>query len=223
MFRIRSILSSNELNDLDQLLEQGKFGDGAKTAGGAGQAIKSNLQLEPGDGIGIKANQMMQNILTKSEEFKAYSMPLRISPITFSRYTKGMEYGDHTDNAVNWAGQQFIRSDLSFTIFLSSPDEYEGGELIANVFGSELAVKYDRGDMVIYPSGLTHRVNAVTSGCRRVALGWLQSTVPQQERREIIHAIFQARNEILTSSGRTKSFMLLDFAFTNLHRMWLRV
>jgi len=78
-----------------------------------------------------------------------------------------MEYGDHTDIAVNWAGQQFIRSDLSFTIFLLSPDEYEGGELIANVFGGEPAVKYDRGDMVIYPSVLTHRVGAVTSGCRR--------------------------------------------------------
>jgi len=223
MFRIRNVLSGKELDILDQLLEHGKFSDGLKTAGGAGQSIKSNIQLEFSDPNGAKANDLVQNILMKNEDFKAYAMPLKVSPVTFSRYMKGMKYGDHTDVALNWGQQQVIRNDMSFTIFLSRPEEYEGGELIANVLEDELSVKYDRGDMVLYPSGLIHRVNEVTSGCRRVVLGWLQSTIPDQGHREIIHAIYRVRNEILHSSGRTRHFMLLDFALTNLQRIWLRI
>lgn len=223
MYRIKGLLSASDLDELDRLLEHGTFSDGRSSAGGAGHGIKSNVQLDPKDPNGPKANQLIHRVLSQHEDFKAYAMPLRISGITFSRYTQGMEYGDHTDNAINWTPRQVIRSDMSFTIFLSSPDEYQGGELIATVLGDEHAVKYDRGDMVIYPSGLIHRINEVTGGTRRVALGWLQSTVPQQERREIIHAVFKVRNDILVKSGRTKHFRLLDFAFTNLQRMWARV
>lgn len=223
MFRISGLLSDTDLDELDRLLEQGNFSDGAFSAGGAGQGIKSNIQLDPQDPTGPLASQLIHRALAQSEEFKAYAMPLKISDITFSRYSQGMKYGEHTDNAINWGPRQVIRSDISFTIFLAPPDEYTGGELIDDVLGDEVSVKYDRGDMVIYPSGLIHRVNEVTGGCRRVALGWLQSTVPQQERREIIHAIYRVRNEILVESGRTKHFMLLDFAFSNLQRMWARV
>lgn len=223
MFRIRGILSSTELDELDRLLGPGNFTDGGITAGGAGQSIKSNIQLDPQDPNGPEANQLVQRVLMQSEEFKAYAFPLKVSGITFSRYMKGMKYGDHTDNALNWSPRQVIRSDLSFTIFLSSPDEYEGGELIAHVLGDELSVKFDRGDMVLYPSALVHRVNEVTSGCRSAAVGWLQSTIPQQQHRELVHAVYQVRNEILTSAGRTKQFMLLDFVCTNLQRMWSQV
>lgn len=168
-------------------------------------------------------NDLVQRILAESPEFRAYAMPFKISPITFSRYESGMKYGDHTDKAVNWGHHGVIRSDLSFTIFLSPPDEYEGGELVANVLGSEEQVKFDRGDMVIYPSGLRHRVNEVTGGCRRVALGWLQSTVRSQEQREVILAIYNVMNDVLESSGRTEHFNQLAFAHANLMRMWTSV
>lgn len=223
MFRISGLLSGKDLDELDRLLDQGSFINGLTSAGGAGQGIKSNIQLSPQDPNGPAANQLVHRVLAQSEEFKSYAMPLKISDITFSRYTQGMSYGDHTDNAINWGPRQVIRSDMSFTIFLSPPDEYKGGELIANVLGDEVSVKYDRGDMVIYPSGLIHRVNEVSGGCRRVALGWLQSTIPQQDRREVLQAVLQVRNEVLVKSGRTKHFMMLDFVFTNLQRFWSRV
>ncbi|MEO8443577.1 MAG: Fe2+-dependent dioxygenase [Gammaproteobacteria bacterium] len=220
MFRIQSVLSISELDELERLLKPGKFTDGRISAGGAGQGIKSNLQLDPKDPSGPNANQLVHNALMKYEQFKSYAFPYKVSGITFSRYTAGMKYGEHTDNAVNWEPRQVIRSDLSFTIFLSSPDDYAGGELVLRVLGHDLPVKFDKGDMAIYPSGLVHRVNEVTSGCRRAAVGWLQSLIPQQERREILQAVFGVRNEILQSAGRTDQFLRLDFALSNLQRMW---
>lgn len=223
MFRVRALLTPAELQQLDSLLKAGTFSDGRITAGGAGQSIKSNAQLDPSDPNGPRANQLIKNALMRNEAFKSYAMPYRVSDLTFSRYEAGMHYGEHTDNAVNWMSQQVIRSDMSFTIFLSEPGEYEGGELIARILDEEVAVKGNRGDMVVYPSGLIHRVNEVTSGARRVALGWLQSTVPEQEKREILRAVFTTRNEILVAEGRSAHFQQLDFVFSNLQRMWTRV
>ncbi|MBL8201442.1 MAG: Fe2+-dependent dioxygenase [Chromatiales bacterium] len=220
MIRIRKVLSITELDELARLLKTGKFTDGRVSAGGAGQSIKSNLQLDPKDPNGPKANQLVHNALLRCEDFKACAYPHRVSGITFSRYMEGMKYGEHTDNPVNWDHGQVLRSDMSFTIFLSSPDEYEGGELVLRILGQEFAVKYELGDMAIYPSGLVHRVNEVTSGCRRAAIGWLQSLVPQQERREVLGAIWRVRNELLASAGRSDAFLQLDFAHSNLQRMW---
>jgi PKHD-type hydroxylase len=223
MHRIFEFLSGDDLDELDKLLDAGTFSDGLKTAGGAGQSIKSNVQLDVKDPNGPVANALVHRALMKSEEFKSYAYPYKVSDISFSRYLTGMKYGEHTDNPVNWGAKQVIRSDLSFTIFLSSADEYEGGELVANVLGDEQSIKLNRGDMVIYPSGLLHRVNEVKSGCRKTAIGWLQSLIPQQERREIIRSIYNVRNEILVNSGRSKHFMCLDFACANLQRMWTKI
>lgn len=223
MFRIHNVLASRELDELDRLLERGKFTDGRKSAGGAGQSIKNSLQLDQQDPNGPNANQLVKNALMNSDAFKSYAFPYKVSDITFSRYLTGMGYGEHTDNAINWDPRQVIRSDMSFTIFLSSPADYAGGELIIKILGDEKQVRFDRGDMAIYPSGLVHRVNTVTSGCRNVAIGWLQSLIPEQERREILHAVYQVRNQILVDAGRTEHFMHLDFAYSNLQRMWTQV
>ena len=223
MHKIGGILSGNDLQELDRLLTNGSFVDGLSSVGTRGQEIKSNLQLDAQDPNGPLANQLVQRVLAENPEFGAYAMPFKISPVTFSRYESGMKYGDHTDKPVNWSRHGVIRSDLSFTIFLSPPDEYEGGELVADVLGSEEQVKFDRGDMVIYPSGLRHRVNEVTGGCRRVALGWLQSTVRSQEQREVIQSIYNVMNDVLESSGRTEHFNQLAFAHANLLRMWTDV
>jgi PKHD-type hydroxylase len=161
--------------------------------------------------------------LTENDEFKNYAKPCKVSDITFSRYTAGMRYGDHIDEPVNWSPRGPLRSDLSFTIFLSPPGEYEGGELIAKVLDDEVSVKYGAGDMVIYPSGLMHRVNEVTGGCRRVALGWVQSMVPRHDYREILHAIERVRNKVLATSGRNEDYNALSFAHANLMRLWSEV
>jgi PKHD-type hydroxylase len=223
MHRIHGFLSGNDLQELERLLSEGAFSDGLSSVGAHGQEVKSNLQLDSTDPNGPLANQLVHRVLSESPEFKAYAMPFKVSSITFSRYQSGMKYGDHTDNPVNMSRRGVIRSDLSFTIFLSPPDEYDGGELVANVLGSEVPVKLDRGDMVIYPSGLMHRVNEVTRGCRKVAIGWLQSRIPSQEQREVVQAIDNVMHDMLNSSGRTGQFNQLSFAQSNLVRMWTKV
>ena len=223
MHRISGLLTPEQLDQLDELLDRAAYADGRATAGGAGQSIKSNLQVQSMDQFGSQANQLVLQALQQHEEFKMYALPLKITNITFARYTEGMSYGNHTDNALNWTPQQVIRSDLSFTIFLSDPDDYEGGELVANLHGEELAIKYGRGDMVIYPSGLPHHVNEVSSGVRQVAIGWAQSTILEQDHREILHAVYSTRNEILVREGRSEHFLRLDFAYSNLMRLWSRV
>ena len=223
MLRIRSLLSSDELEEIERLLEAGHFIDGLPSAGLAGQAIKSNLEMDPQDPNGLAAGQVIQNALRRSGEFKDYVMPFKTTGILFNRYLKGGYYGNHNDNPVNYGPQLIIRADVSLTIFLSSPEEYEGGELILNVMGQEISAKYDRGDMVIYPSGYIHRVNEVKDGCRKAAVCFVQSCIPQQEQREILRRIRQVRSEILLSDGRSKQFEQIDYVFTNLQRMWLQV
>lgn len=223
MFRIRGLLSSTDLDEIDRILGAGNFVDGRASAGATGQTIKSNLEMDPKDPNGLEANQIVQRALRQNREFVDYAMPFKITGILFNRYLKGMKYEDHNDNVVNWGPQLMIRNDLSFTIFLSSPNEYEGGELIVNVLGHEVSAKYDRGDMVIYPSGVIHRVNEVINGCRNAAIGMVQSTIPQQDRRELVHAVRQVRNDILDTAGRTKQFKLLEFVLTNLQRLWMQV
>jgi PKHD-type hydroxylase len=223
MLRIRGLLSNEELEEVDRLLEAGNFVDGLSSAGASGQLIKSNLEMDPQDPNGLAAGQIIQQAISKNQEFVDYAMPFKTTGILFNRYPQGAYYGDHNDNVVNYGPQLVIRADVSFTIFLSSPDEYEGGDLILNVMGQELSVKYDRGDMVIYPSGHIHRVNEVKSGCRNAAVCFVQSTIPQHEQREIVRTIRQVRSDILLRDGRSKQYEQVDYVFTNLQRMWLQV
>jgi PKHD-type hydroxylase len=223
VFRIRGVLSGTELDEIDRLLEGGNFIDGRASAGFAGQTIKSNLEMDPQDPNGAAAGEIVQAALRKNKEFIDYAMPIKISGILFNRYLKGMKYEDHNDNVVNLCPPQVLRNDMSFTLFLSSPDEYEGGELMISVLDNEMPAKYDRGDMVVYPSGLIHRVNEVMSGGRTAAVGMLQSSIPQQDRRELVNAVRQVRNDILETAGRTKNLKLMEFVLTNLQRMWIQL
>ena len=223
MLRIRGIVSSKELEEIDQLLLGGKYIDGKATAGFAGQTIKANLELSPEDPNGAAASEIVHRAMRQNPEFMGYAMPFKISGILYNQYQEGMRYDNHNDNVVNWGPQIIIRNDLSFTIFLSSPDEYDGGELVANVLGQEVSVKYERGDMIIYPSGLIHRVNEVTRGCRRAAAGFLQSTIPQQDRRDLVNEVRKVRNDLLDADGRSENFKRMEHVLTNLQRMWIQV
>ncbi len=223
MYRIRKLVAGNDLIELQRLFDEGRFVDGSFTVVDPGHSIKSNLQLDQTDPRGGAANQFVHRILSSNDEFKAYAYPLRVSSITFSRYEVGMQYGSHTDAPVNWSKHGAVRSDLSFTIFLSSPDEYDGGELVANVLDDEIKVKYELGDMVVYPSGLQHEVAEVTRGVRKAAVGWVQSSVPESDRREILRALDQVQRDIFAENGRCDRFNSVAYAYSNLVRMWSRV
>jgi PKHD-type hydroxylase len=131
-----------------------------------------------------------------------------------------MKYGDHYDSVLIPVPGGMLRTDLSFTVFLSAPDDYDGGELVINTMGIENRIKLNAGDLYVYPSGLRHRVNEVTRGCRDVAVGWIQSMFPMPDQRQVLHDLGVVARWILDTQGKTEEFDLLNGVGTQLRRMW---
>ena len=142
--------------------------------------------------------------------------PRHVTPLLFSRYHDGMEYGTHVDDPLMYN----LRSDVSFTLFLSDPATYTGGELVMETSGGEQAYKLNRGDMIAYPSTTLHRVNPVTSGERMAAVGWSQSYVRDQNQREILWELDVARRAIFDKEKKSREFDIISKAHANLLRMW---
>jgi PKHD-type hydroxylase len=170
MIIIENFLPQDKLEELKAILATCKYVDGIETAGGAAaKDMKSNLQVDHKDPNGAKANEYVLENVKACQPLQAYALPYKIGPITFSRYHEGMKYNNHIDAAIMPMPGAFLRTDVSFTIFLSGPDEYEGGELVIISDSTENSFKGKAGTLVAYSSGLLHRVNEVRSGSREVA------------------------------------------------------
>lgn len=173
MFCIADVLTAAQLQEIRTLLAEQPFQSGSRTAGWAATLVKNNEQLAPDASHYEKLQELIVAALSANEVFALAAMPKALRPIIFSRYTTGMGYGDHVDNAL-MGEQTRLRSDLSFTLFLSAPDEYGGGELMIEDTQGTHAYKLDAGALVLYPSDTLHRVETVTAGVRQVAVGWVQ-------------------------------------------------
>lgn len=222
MLLIEGFLAQSRLDELNGVLAPIPFLPGQGSGGVAGSLIKSNLQADGRHPHYAQANTLVAQALLAHPEVGAYALAHRITPVGFARYGAGMTYGDHVDSAVHALPNMVVRTDVSFTIFLSGPEEYEGGELVVNAMGAERVIKGKAGDLFLYPTGVTHRVNAVRSGWRKVAIGWFQSLVPNHEHREILHKLIAARNGLFKASGRTPEFENVNSAYENLLRMFAR-
>jgi PKHD-type hydroxylase len=220
MLLIEKAFPENVLAELMGILAKGSYVDGRNTASSAVESVKDNAQLDFRDPGYAKADGMVRQHLVGIEALQEYAIPVRSSNVLFSRYQPGMAYGDHVDAPMMRSGGQLIRADVSFTLFLCSPDEYEGGELVVSSMGAETVVKAQRGDVVAYPSDSLHHVNAITSGCRQVAVGWLQSLISSVEKRQIIYDLSLAKRLAYEESGKSEQFDLMSKSFVNLKRMW---
>ena len=150
------------------------------------------------------------------EVFVAAARPKRLVRLLISRYEPGMTYGTHVDDAMI----DGVRTDLSFTLFLSDPASYEGGELVVEDSYGERAIKLSPGELILYPSTTLHRVEPVTAGLRLAAVGWLRSYVRDAERREILFDLETALRQVHAERGKTPVFDLLVKTRTNLLRRW---
>lgn len=215
---IADVLNTEALAAVREAVAVGHFADGAATAGWAARLVKRNEQLAPGP-AGRAAQQRIVNALRANEVFTAAALPQRVAKPIFSRYGVGMYYGAHVDNAV--MGEDQLRTDVSVTVFLSAPEDYDGGELVIDTTGGEQAYKLAAGSAVIYPSTTLHRVNEVTRGARDVAITWVQSLVRGVERREILFDLERARRALFNRDGKTAEFDLLHKTAANLRRMWV--
>jgi PKHD-type hydroxylase len=213
---IDNVLTPEELQFFVESLSQANFVDGKKTAGWHAKLVKNNTQLEKTSERAVELTDIVKGALERNILLKTAVQPKIIHSILFSRYEKGMSYGSHTDNAFmgKW------RSDVSFTLFLSSPTTYSGGELVVATMCSDRSYKLEAGSAIVYPSSMLHRVEPVTEGVRLVAVGWIQSLVRDPSEREILFELDTVRRSIFAKEGKTLEFDLLSKTHSNLLRKW---
>lgn len=217
MLTLGEILTPEDVTRVSDGLAKARFKDGKTTAGAQARKVKANSQADGDDPLVPPLRRFVRDALQRSELFRLYARPAYWSHILFSRYTPGDAYGLHTDD-VTMADEDGgrLRTDLSFTLFLSDPETYEGGALILDALDGERRVKLPAGAMVIYSTGLLHRVEPVSSGERLAAVGWVQSQVRRQDEREILFDLARVRASLPDAEPR----LLLDRATGALARLW---
>jgi PKHD-type hydroxylase len=223
IFSIDNIISPDELTEIKQVLTQAEFVDGKLTAGWHAKLVKHNQQLKAGTSQ-RQLKTKICDVLHRNALFQSAIRPKLIHSLLFSRYSEGMSYDTHVDNAIMGGGKSGLyRSDVSFTLFLNSPQEYTGGELTIEGVQEDQSYKLDAGSVILYPSTTLHRVNPVTQGTRLVAVGWVQSLIRDGSDRELLLDLDTARRAIFAKSGKTPEFDLLSKSIANLLRKWAEV
>lgn len=217
---IPDVLNAGQLDKLTGMMDRQSFIDGRETAGWAAAGVKNNKQVAGGSKDHARMQALVGEALAAHPIFVRAAMPRTMRPILFSRYLPGMAYGPHVDNALMGESPQ-TRIDLAFTLFLSQPDAYEGGELAVDEPAGTRAFKLPAGALVLYPANSLHQVMTVTSGHRDVAVGWLQSMVREHERRRIIFELETLRATMFAQSGKTPEFDALSRNVSDLWRMWI--
>lgn len=216
LLHLSGILSAEKAAALRDLLDDpAVFADGRATAGWAARQVKNNEQVAPG-ARAETLGRTVEAALQANEVFNAYARPKAFVRTQFSRYTPGMAYGTHVDDALMGG----VRTDLSFTLFLSDPHSYSGGELVIETEAGETAVKMAPGAAVIYPTGALHRVDPVSEGVRLAAVGWVRSYVRRADRRDILFDLDIATRTIAETDGKNAVYDRLAKTKANLMRMW---
>ena len=220
---VDNILDAQEVRYFRERLSTAQWVDGAPTAGTRSVAVKQNLQLDRNDADATELGNMILKKLGHHPLFISASLAEKIWPPVFNCYQNGGHYGTHSDAALMRLPEAglTIRSDLSATIFLSDPEEYDGGELLVEQqFGAQ-AVKLAAGDMVLYPSSSLHQVAPVTRGQRICAITWMQSAVADTAARELLFDLDQSIQALTPS--RQKDDPEIDrliHVYHNLLRRW---
>lgn len=181
MIYIINLLDSEKLIKINNIFNSAEFESGLMTRTEYIPEIKNNLEMNRKDGYYLESEKIIVSSINQNYDFKEYTSMRRYGSILFSEYKENMFYNTHNDYYKMGA----VRTDYSCTVFLSNPDEYEGGELMINIGDREIPYKLNAGDAVVYPTGLTHRVNTVKSGTRRVCVFWVESSIQNNVLREI--------------------------------------
>ncbi|MEA2990069.1 MAG: PKHD-type hydroxylase [Alphaproteobacteria bacterium] len=214
--QIGNVLAADEVETVRTALAGARFIDGRETAGFAARGVKNNRQAAGGDRSLETIRKLVAKRILDNEVFRLAVRPKALSPLLFSRYEKKMHYGSHVDDALMGG----MRTDVSFTLFLSDPVTYDGGELVIESASGEDTVKLAAGSLVAYPSTALHRVTAVTRGVRLAAAGWARSFVRDAARRELLFDLDSARRQMFAREGKTAEFDLVSKSLANLMRMW---
>jgi len=222
LLHIPGVLSAEQIRRMRESLDAAPWVDGRETVGAQGARVKHNQQLPDASPLRRQLGETVLAALAAQPLFHAATLPLRILPPRFNRYADGGQYGFHVDGAVmalpDGGGQ--MRSDVSCTLFLGEPDEYEGGELIVSDTYGEHEVKLPAGDLIVYPSSSLHRVAPVTRGARVASFFWVQSLVRDDSQRRLLFEL-DTSIQVLTRTGADHAAVLqLTGVYHNLLRQW---
>lgn len=219
---IPEVLDADQVKKARGMLAGAGFVDGRLSAGWAAQRVKHNEELEPGAPEVEALNKLVLGSLYEHPVFRSATLPHRLSGAYFARYTAGMSYGAHIDDPVMGEGTRY-RSDIALTVFLSDPEEYDGGELSVRTAFGDKEVKLPAGHAVIYPASSLHRVAEVTRGERLVAVAWAQSLVRDPARRELLYDLDTCRQTLRNVTPDAEVTAKVDQIYVNLMRMWAEV
>lgn len=221
MLTIAQILDKAALAEALEQIAQLNWRDGAATAGRDAKRVKQNEQADLSGGAGKALAETLRAAIESHPVLRAYAWPKRLSPLLISRTREGGGYGAHVDNAIMGKGERALRADLSFTLFLSPPEDYEGGALEIDQPGETRRFKPEAGDLVVYPSTTLHRVEPVTSGERLACVGWIQSLVRGAERRDVLFDLENVRAELAAKlPPDAPELAVISKSISNLLRLW---
>lgn len=221
LLHIPEVLSREQVAALRRELADAPWTDGAATAGQQATQVKRNWQLQPGSELALRLGAMVAEALQRHPLFTSAALPHRMLAPLFNRYEGGGHYGNHVDSALQ-RDPRFgaLRSDVSTTVFLCDPDEYDGGELIVEDSYGSHEVKLPAGDAIVYPSTSLHRVEPVTRGARIASFLWTQSMVRDDARRGMLFELDMTIIKLREQLGDTPEVVKLTAHYHNLLRQW---
>lgn len=226
MLHIPNVLSREQVASMRAAINAADWVDGRATVGSQGAQVKRNRQLPEDSPIALQQGRIIEQALATNSLFFSAALPARSMQPLFNRYSDSETYGLHVDGAARrvagaaMGGPQWLRTDLSCTLFLCEPEDYEGGELVVvDTYGTH-EVKLPAGDLILYPSSSLHRVEAVTRGERVCSFFWAQSLVRDDSRRALLFEMDQAITRLRAQLGETPETVSLTGNYHNLLRMW---
>lgn len=218
---IEQVLDESSLARLDAHLASAEFVDGRVSAGADAARVKRNEELARTSADAL--DRLVIEPLLMNPTFQAYAQPLRMTAATFARYRAGMLYGPHIDDPIMGSLAAPMRCDLAVTVFLSTPEDYEGGELLIRGAQGARTVKAARGTAFVYGADAIHEVTEVVAGERRVAVAWVQSRVRSAEQRALLHSLWCARDTLRGGLPDAAVTAEVDRVYASLTRMWSEV
>ena len=222
LITIPGVLTAEQVAACTAQLASAGWADGRGSAGYLSQAVKNNTQLADTDAVGRKLGDTILLALEKNSLFFAAALPLKVLPPLFNRYSGEQSYGRHIDGAIRpvTGTHHRLRTDLSATLFLSTPESYDGGELVIQDAFGERSVKLAAGDLVLYPGTSVHRVVPVTRGVRLAAFFWIQSMVRDATQRSILFELDSAIQRLAKDVPQHAALVDLAGVYHNLLRAW---
>jgi PKHD-type hydroxylase len=222
LLHIPNVLRAAQVSECRAALDAAEWADGKATAGYLSSRVKDNVQLPEGHPVARRLGETILDALDRNQLFISAALPLKVVPPLFNRYSGGQSYGGHIDGAIRpvFGTPHRVRTDLSATLFLSAPEDYDGGELVTEDRGGTRRIKLAAGDMVLYPGTTVHHVEPVTRGARLAAFFWIQSMVREEAKRDILFELDTALQQLGRDTPEHPSLVQIAGCYHNLLRLW---